>query len=222
MSIPCRPADKCFQRPSGWGDRRIRLEPGQSGRQLEQQRQELPVGESQQEFAGQPQQQPRLPPAEHTAPPVSVVHGLRPSAIAVSRWFVPLRRLGRTKNSSLRRLVGPRGAKAAAGNLFRRLTAKHQRGSLRPSWGQHARGTAGLPGNDLPAEKRTVKCEVQCTVNHETRSRLFRIAVSRLPLNTSRSHSRFQMGYCKGLPVAGLAPVHGIPQPRTPIIGKQQ
>ncbi len=38
------------------------LEPRESRRQLEQQREELPVGESQQEFAGQSEQQPRVPP----------------------------------------------------------------------------------------------------------------------------------------------------------------
>ena len=38
-----------------------RLEPRESRGQLEQQPEELPVGESQQEYAGQSQQQPRLP-----------------------------------------------------------------------------------------------------------------------------------------------------------------
>jgi retron-type reverse transcriptase len=38
-------------------------EPGQPGRQLEQQRQELPVREPQQEHAGEPQQQPGVPPS---------------------------------------------------------------------------------------------------------------------------------------------------------------
>ena len=42
-----------------------RLEPGEPRRQLEQQRQELPIGESQQEHPGQPQQQRGLPPPEH-------------------------------------------------------------------------------------------------------------------------------------------------------------
>lgn len=40
----------------------MRLEPGQPGRQLEQHRQELPVGESQQERPVQPERQPGLPP----------------------------------------------------------------------------------------------------------------------------------------------------------------
>lgn len=39
-----------------------RLEPGEPGRQLEQQRVELPVGEPQQELARQPEQQLGLPP----------------------------------------------------------------------------------------------------------------------------------------------------------------
>lgn len=46
---------------SFFGDQgRRRQEPRQSRRQLEQRRRELPVGESQQQFAGQPQQQRRL------------------------------------------------------------------------------------------------------------------------------------------------------------------
>ena len=77
---------------SSTGTGRIRLEAGESRRQLEQQRQELPVGESQQEFAGQPQPQPGLPPAEHTAAPEGAVHGSCSRASAVSRGLVPLRR----------------------------------------------------------------------------------------------------------------------------------
>lgn len=38
-----------------------RLEPRESRRELEQQREELPVGEPEQEHARQPEQQPRLP-----------------------------------------------------------------------------------------------------------------------------------------------------------------
>ena len=42
-----------------------RLEPRESRRELEQQREELPVGVSEHEHARQPEQQPRLPlPAE--------------------------------------------------------------------------------------------------------------------------------------------------------------
>jgi hypothetical protein len=41
-------------------------QPRESWRQLEQQCQELPFGESQQEQAGQPEQQPGLPPRQHT------------------------------------------------------------------------------------------------------------------------------------------------------------
>ena len=55
MWILCGCADRCMRAPSDWGNRHIRLEPGQSRRKLEQQRQELPGGESQQELAGQPQ-----------------------------------------------------------------------------------------------------------------------------------------------------------------------
>lgn len=44
------------------GGRSVRLEPGEPGRQLEQVRQELPVGEPQQEQPVEPQQQPGLPP----------------------------------------------------------------------------------------------------------------------------------------------------------------
>jgi len=39
---------------------------------LEQQRSELPLGESQQQLAGQPQQQPGLPPIQFTVRPVAV------------------------------------------------------------------------------------------------------------------------------------------------------
>ena len=44
----------------------LRRRPRDSWRQLEQQCQELPFGESQQEQAGQPEQQPGLPPRQHT------------------------------------------------------------------------------------------------------------------------------------------------------------
>ena len=97
ISIPCRPASSCLRCPWGWGDRRVRLEPGEPGRQLEQQRQELPGAESQQRPARQPQQQPGLPPAEHAAAPEGAVQGPHPRASAVSRRSIPLRReAGRT------------------------------------------------------------------------------------------------------------------------------
>ena len=46
--------------------RRDGLEPGETGRQLEQQRAELSVGESQQQQPGQQEQQPWVPPFEFT------------------------------------------------------------------------------------------------------------------------------------------------------------
>jgi len=54
---------------SVWIERRKRLEPRESGRQLEQQRRQLPVGESQQERARQSQRQPRFPPSERSTLP---------------------------------------------------------------------------------------------------------------------------------------------------------
>ena len=44
-----------------WGEGRMRQQPGESWRELEQHRHELPLGVSEQQHAGQSQQQPRLP-----------------------------------------------------------------------------------------------------------------------------------------------------------------
>ena len=58
-----------------------RLQPGETRWQLEQQRPELPLGESQQQLAWQPQQQPRLPPRQFTGRRVAARPRTR------RRWF---------------------------------------------------------------------------------------------------------------------------------------
>ena len=65
---------------SSWGDDRVRLAPGDPRRELEQRHQQLPVGVSQQRDARQPQRQPWLPPAEHTAASEEGIYGFSPRA----------------------------------------------------------------------------------------------------------------------------------------------
>jgi len=74
---------------------RNRLQPGDPRRQLEQQRQELPVGESEQERPRQAQQQPRFPSPEHKLLPEGAVYGLHSraqgivQAVILRRHFKP-------------------------------------------------------------------------------------------------------------------------------------
>ena len=50
------------------------LQPREPWRVVEQQREELPVGESQQEHARQPEQQPGLSPSKHNQPKRGLFH----------------------------------------------------------------------------------------------------------------------------------------------------
>ncbi len=66
----------------------IGLQPGESGRQLEQQRDQLPRRQPQQQHPGQPQQQRGLPPGPQLRPAVPIgtpTHGTEPAAVQTSR-----------------------------------------------------------------------------------------------------------------------------------------
>jgi hypothetical protein len=95
------------------------LGPGDPGRQLEQQRPELPVGEPQQEHAGEPEQQPRFP-----RRPSSI--GLADAPDGTDRFPVPCSTLSaRTKSFRDRPgLVAKANAPGGRSRSCRRLAAQ--------------------------------------------------------------------------------------------------
>ena len=74
MLIPAGHTSVCSQLPLGWVDRRFKLEPDESGQQLEQELPGLPSVESQQQPAPQLQPQSLLL-AEHTAAREGTIQG---------------------------------------------------------------------------------------------------------------------------------------------------
>ena len=110
----------------------VRFQPREPGRQLKQQRQELPVREPQQEHAGQPEHQPWVPgrcPAQAEQKLCVAQPSSSPQVVMRRRWNDPTAHVGRQQPG--RKLGGcgfpVQNATSARGRKVRKSTARRSR-----------------------------------------------------------------------------------------------